>query len=59
MHYEVYPKKEGYRSDEIGGTTIPKQFPCVELVHNYDWNDFGDYNWYAFWYFVDSKIYRF
>lgn len=59
MHYEVYPKNEGYRSDEIGGTSTPKQFPCVELVHNYDWNDYGDHNWYAFWYFVDSKTYRF
>lgn len=59
MHYEVYPKNSGFKASDSGGTTIPKQFPCVELVHNYDWDDYGYHNWYALWYFQDSKKYRF
>ena len=59
MHYEVYYKNKYFRSDEKGGTTTPKQFPCVELVYNYDWDDMGSHNWYSIWYFEDAHRYNF
>ena len=59
MHYEVYLKNKYFRSDEKGGTTTPKQFPCVELVHNYDWDDMGSHNWYSLWYFENAQRYTF
>lgn len=56
MHYEVYPKKNSYRSDERGGITLPHQYPCVELVHNYDWDDFGFHDWYSMWYLPSEGV---
>lgn len=48
MHFEIYPKKTR-RSDYPASVTHPKQYPCYELVHNDDWNDYGCYNWFSLW----------
>lgn len=54
MHYEIYPKKTD-RADHINSVTEPTQFPCVELVHNSDWNDdFSYYDWFYMW-FIPEK----
>jgi len=53
MHFEVYTKYPGYKVSELGSTTTPTQYPCVELVHNDGWNDYDYKDWYGLWYFVD------
>lgn len=59
MHFEVYRKKDRERADYISGTTSPKHYPCFELVHNYDWNDYAYNNWYSLWYFADSSTHTY
>lgn len=27
-----------------------RKYPCIKLVHNNDWNDYGYYTWFAMWY---------
>lgn len=55
MHFEVYRKTEGQRSDRVAGTTKPLQYPCFELVFNYGWNDYDVFSWFSLWYFFDSE----
>lgn len=54
MHFEVYRKNRGQRSDRFAGTTIPLQYPCFELVFNDGWNDYDIFSWFSLWYFFDS-----
>lgn len=55
MHFEVYRKKQGQRSDRLSGTTTPLQYPCFELVFNDGWNDYDIFSWFSLWYFFDSE----
>lgn len=55
MHFEVYRKKRGQRSDRSGGTTEPSHYPCFELVFNDGWNDYDIFSWFSLWLFIDSK----
>lgn len=56
MHFEVYKKKRGERSDKIPGTTKPLKYPCFELVFNDGWNDYGVYSWFSLWFFINENI---
>lgn len=55
MHFEVYKKKRGQRSDRKAGTTKPLQYPCFELVFNDGWNDYDIFSWFSLWYFFNSE----
>lgn len=55
MHFEVYKKNRGQRSDRYAGTTTPVQYPCFELVFNDGWNDYDIFSWFSLWYFLDSE----
>lgn len=55
MHFEVYKKKRGQRSDRLAGTTLPLQYPCFELVFNDGWNDYNIFSWFSLWYFDSEK----
>lgn len=55
MHFEVYKKSRGQRSDRPSGTTTPKKYPCFELVFNDGWNDYSIYSWFSLWYFSDKE----
>ena len=55
MHFEVYRKNRGKRSDRIAGTTKPSIYPCFELVFNDGWNDYDIFSWFSLWYFSDSE----
>ena len=32
----------------------PDDVPCLKLVFNNDWNDYGFHTWYVLWY-IDQK----
>ena len=55
MHFEVYRKNRGQRSDRLAGTTKPLQYPCFELVFNDGWNDYNVFSWFSLWYFFNSE----
>ena len=58
MHYEVYRKMTA-RADHRNSTTKPTQYPCVELVHNDDWNDYTYFNWFSMWFFISEEDYAY
>lgn len=49
MHFEVY-RKLTQRADHTNSVTPPEQYPCFELVFNYNWDDSGYKTWFALWY---------
>lgn len=55
MYFEVHTKTTA-RADHRNSVTIPKQYPCLELVHNYDWEDSGYANWFCLWYCQEGQL---
>ena len=53
LHFEVQAKKH-IRADHPGSVKAPSQYPCFVLVFNSNWNDHGNYTWFALRYFPSS-----
>lgn len=54
LNFEVQTKK-GSTSYTIKEVSLPSQYPCFVLNHNWNWNDFGYYTWYSLFYFRSEK----
>lgn len=50
--------KTSQRADHINSVEkTAKRYPCIKLVHNNDWNDYGYYTWFVMWYLQDPEKY--
>lgn len=48
-------KKKTERADHIASVSkYVAQCPCIKLVHNYDWNDYGHFTWFVMWVIEES-----
>lgn len=44
-------QKKTQRADHYNSVyKTANKYPCIKLVHNNDWNDYGYYTWFAMWY---------
>lgn len=46
--------KASQRADHWKSVLKPDDVPCLKLVFNNDWNDYGFHTWYVLWY-IDKK----
>lgn len=46
--------KASQRADHWKSVFKPNDVPCLKLVFNNDWNDYGFHTWYVLWY-IDKK----
>ena len=46
--------KATQRADHWKSVLKPNDIPCLKLVFNNDWNDYGFHTWYVLWY-IDKK----
>ena len=46
--------KKTERADNINSVSPARLYPCLKLVFNDNWNDYGYYTWFHLWYLVDS-----
>ena len=46
--------KATQRADDWKSVLKPDDVPCLKLVFNNDWNDYGFHTWYVLWY-IDQK----
>ena len=47
--------KKTERADNINSVSPAKSYPCLKLVFNDNWNDYGFSTWYHLWYLVDRN----
>jgi len=48
-------KKTTQRADNINSVSVAKRYPCMKLVFNYDWDDYGESTWFSLWFLQDSN----
>lgn len=51
--------KASQRADHWRSVIKPKDVPCLKLVFNNDWNDYGFHTWYTLWYIDIENEYHY